>query len=355
MLKCRLCPPSTPPRKSLSDLKYHVGLDHQRAAMLGCVVESGEHWRCSLCNYRLALTTAQPGGQPRELDPGVTSRHVSVVHNYIGHVYMTRTPAVPQARNYDTYRCELCPSFVTGHQTAFFSHLARCHVQQQFTAEMRACPSCHLEFAHVSDLVLHLCSTQWTNCNLALFFYYSQVDARRGIQHVRRAWPDYLHRLRQSCRTAVPESQQPPLPPVQIYPSAFGPKESVPLGSDFIEDPLSSSVRLHYDLYSNSVSVQFEKNLPMKSFRPQTAFGHSSGGGSSRRFPADGSCFFCELLDKPILTGGESSDSRQVADRLLIHLAEEHFASQLERMLGNPHREGHFRQGERVTYISYAK
>jgi hypothetical protein len=116
MLKCRLCPGNAAPQSSLSALKYHVGLDHLQAAMMSCVVESGEYWRCSLCSYKLALTAAQPGGPKHRPDPAAVARHVAVVHNYIGHAYTSRASVVQGPRTSEPYQysCELCPNFVTG-------------------------------------------------------------------------------------------------------------------------------------------------------------------------------------------------------------------------------------------------
>jgi hypothetical protein len=323
--------------------------------MFNCVVESGEYWRCSLCSYKLALTAAQPGGPKQQPDPSVVARHVAVVHNYIGHAYTSRVPAAPRT-SYEPYRysCELCPSFVTVQLAALLSHLAQCHVHQHFTPEMRACPTCRLQFPHVDDLIKHICSDREADCNLALFFYYSEVDRRLGVQHVRRSWPEYLQRLRNKCRAtaaAAAESQQPPLPALQIYPAAFGLREAA---EDFVEDPLSSPLRLQYNFYEESVSVEFKKNLPMKSFRPQ-ALSHSRSWGAGKSLEGN-ICFFCKLLDKPFPPACESSgDFREATDRLLIHLAEEHFANQLERMLANPHREGFFRNGIATSYRILSK
>jgi hypothetical protein len=208
--------------------------------------------------------------------------------------------------------------------------------------EVRVCPTCKREFPHADALTGHICSLDaaTADCNLALFFYFYQLDLNRGITqpHVRLSFSDYLVRLHRE----TPRQSLPPLPPVDLYPAAGGLiHRTTP---DFVEDPLSSRLRLDYDPYTDSVSVHFVKDLPCRSFRSRSAFGSSEW--------AAGDCFFCKLRDKPFAaSGGGGGDSRLAADRLLIHLAEEHFGAQLHRMFGSPHREGWFRQGETPCYV----
>ena len=293
----------------MAAFKHHLGT-HFHKEMMSCTKLEGDgYFYCRLCSFKMVP-------QDGKYD---TARHVAVRHNYLLTLYHDEL-ARPAPRPATAYVCELC-NFSTPRLHEFLYHITYSYMEPTLSSAgffTQPCSVCGVQIDTYEGYIEHVGLTT-QNCNYSLCEYFRQVDASRSgsiADPVRLSVDRYLARLRESAAQAAQAVALDRRPP-GLFPSKNVLQD---VGPNFLEDPVSCEIKMDIAPYEGHCTVEFARKLPMKSFKTAKKF-------ETQEVP---SCVLCPLYrgtwDIP------EGDSRAVMDAFLIHLANTHFKTELERM-----------------------
>ena len=219
-------------------------------------------------------------------------------------------------------RCELCP-FSNPRLPAFLQHITDNHVYDELMSyfnpesEYALCETCH-QYVHHLDWVAHLGYSE-SPCNWSLTVYFRWVTEQQhgGIlpsNYVDWTYEQCLQRLRTLRNDAAAGVGSRPKPDI------FASRYIQPESEDFMEDPVSSEISFGLNLIDSYVEVEFKNRLPMKSFK------------SASKFAIIDEKFTCALCPLFRSSWEAPEGGCNIVDSFSIHLANNHFKKELEKM-----------------------
>ena len=294
MLTCSLCQEMY---RDLRELKLHLTVDHFKSELTSDAImmrtEDGG-FSCVGCGF-----------QSSNFDRTVV--HVGTIHNLVEELYRRR--ATGENGNLS---CELC-QWVTCRQAQFLNHITEVHFKQGLVSNST------IQHEGCLYYLCNLCNQYWDNpdifldhvgrglgCNQSLPYYFFNVDS---ISNPLTQVPALL-----STDAALDRFQR-----MTNLRGGEWMRSWITSGLGGLEDPCSAQLKMEYNVYSQSITVDFNTIVDPRCFKPLNTL---TAGTLS--------CYFCDIAGTPY----------SQTDRLVfqVHLAEAHFREPLNRMFRSPER-----------------